>query len=238
RKDIEHGTKKELTGTELDKFVNNADKYLKRIKKLFVDIEAKHDRKSVLVLYDEIMTIIRDVLKSEGIERAQDEELIKLFEDELISTGKVPARYLRDLNEIVAAKKKHDTKKLTKADIEVARKGSAGLIRFLVEYMQRKRGREIEKVKIRVKHGEKYGEVILLEDVAFVIFDIDAKEKRIEKAKLNQDGSLGTLEDSSLEEFEKELAKEKFPKRVFVKEPIFEDMKNIFGRDVEVLLHY
>ena len=44
--------------------------------------------------------------------------MIKLFEDELISTGKVPARYLRDLNEIVEAKQKHDLKKLTKTDIE------------------------------------------------------------------------------------------------------------------------
>ncbi|MBI2581759.1 hypothetical protein HYV87_01345 [Candidatus Woesearchaeota archaeon] len=43
---------------------------------------------------------------------------------------------------------------------------------------------------------------------------------------------------SSLEEFEKELAKAKFPKRVFVKEPLFENLKEIFGRDVEVLLQY
>ena len=238
RKDIEHGTKKELTGTELDQFVNNAEKYLKRIKKLFVDIEAKHNQKSVLILYDEVITIIRDVLRMEGIEKVQDEEVVKLFEDELIAGGKVPARYLRDLNEIIAAKKKHDAKKLVKADIETARKGSAGLIKFMVEYMQRKRGRELERAKIKVKHGDKYGEVILLEKVAFVIFDLDAKEKQIEKAQLNSDGSLGTLENSSLEEYEKELAKQKFPKRVFVKEPIFEDMKRVFGKTVEVLLHY
>ncbi|HLC88774.1 MAG TPA: nucleotidyltransferase domain-containing protein, partial [Candidatus Nanoarchaeia archaeon] len=194
RKEIEHGTKKELTGTELDQFVTNAEKYLKRIRKLFKDIEELHNEKSVLTLYDEVMTIIRDVLRIEGIEKAQDEELIKLFEDELISTGKVPARYLRDLNEIIAAKKKHDLKKLAKADIETARKGSIGLIKFMVEYMQRKRGRELERAKIKVKHGDKYGEVVLLDKVAFVIFDIDAKEKKIEKTVINPDGSLGTLE--------------------------------------------
>ena len=238
RKEIEHGTKKELTGTELDQFVTNAEKYLKRIRKLFKDIEELHNEKSVLTLYDEVMTIIRDVLRIEGIEKAQDEELIKLFEDELISTGKVPARYLRDLNEIIAAKKKHDLKKLAKADIETARKGSIGLIKFMVEYMQRKRGRELERAKIKVKHGDKYGEVVLLDKVAFVIFDIDAKEKKIEKTVINPDGSLGTLEESSLEEYEKELAREKFPQKVFIKEPIFEDLKNIFGRDVEVLLYY
>tara|TARA_Y100000310_G_scaffold137447_1_gene136339 strand:+ start:29179 stop:31065 length:1887 start_codon:yes stop_codon:yes gene_type:complete len=236
RKTIEHGEKKELSGTELDEYVKNAEKFLERIKKLFQQIELKHNEKSIVHLYDEIVTIIRDVLKMEGIERAQDEEIIKLFEDELISTGKVPARYLRDLNEIVESKRKHDMKKLTKNDIEKARKGSGGLIRFLIEYMQRKRGKEMERAKIRIKHGEKYGEVILLDKVAFVIHDMDQKELRIEKAQVNPDGSLGTLETSNLEEFEKELAKKRMPTRVFIKEPIFEDLKRIFGKHVEVLL--
>ncbi len=238
RKQIEHGTKKDLTGTELDKYVKNAEKYLKRIEKLFTQIEARYDERSILYLYDEIVTIIRDVLKLEGIDKAQDEEIIKLFEDELISTGKVPARYLRDLNEVVEAKRKHDKKKLGKNDIEKARKGSSGLIKFLVEYMQRKRGREMERAKIRIKHGDKYGEVILLDNVAFIIPDIDAKEQVIEKAKINADGSLGAAVVSSIEEFEKHLAAAKFPKRVFIKEPIFEDLKGMFGKDVEVLLHY
>jgi hypothetical protein len=95
----------------------------------------------------------------------------------------------------------------------------------------------MERSRIRVKHGEKFGEVILMDKVAFVIHDSDAKEQVIERAPLNSDGSLGTLEVSNLEEFEKELAVMKFPKRVFIKEPIFEDLKRIFGSDVEVLLH-
>ncbi len=238
RKKIEHGDKKELSGTELDEYINNAEKFLKRIRELFKEIEDRHDEKSILGLYDEIMTIIRDLLKMEGIEKAQDEEIIKLFEDELIATGKVPARYLRDLNEIIEAKRKHDQKKLTKADIEKARKGSTALFHFLIEYMQRKRGRELERAKIKVKYGEKYGEVILLDKTAFVIHDMDAKEQRVEKAALNDDGGLGPLQGSSLEEFEKELAKMKFPPKVFIKEAIFEDLKTIFGRKVEVLVNY
>ena len=238
RKAIEHGTKKELSGTELDEYVNNAEKFLKRIRELFKEIETMYDRKSIEILYDEVITIIRDVLKMEGIEKAQDAEILKLFENELISTGKVPSRYLRDLNEIVDAKRKHDQKKLDKTDIEKARKGSSGLIKFLIEYIQRKRGRELERAKIRVKHGEKYGEIILLDKMAFVIPDIDAKQQAIEKAPIRSDGSLGTLENSSLEEFEKELAALKIPPKVFIKEPIFEDLKRIFGRNVEVLMGY
>ena len=103
--------------------------------------------------------------------------------------------------------------------------------------MQRKSGREMERARIRVKYGEKYGEVILLNDLAFVIYDIDAKPRTLQKAKINSDGSLGPLENSTLEEFEASLIDAKFPHRVFIKEPIFEDLKNIFGRDVEVLLY-
>lgn len=238
RKEIEHGTKKELSGTELDKLVKDGEKFLKRIGELFSEIEAKHNERSTVALYDEVVTIIRDVLKTEGVERSHDSEIIKLFESELISTGKVPARFLRDLDEIVEAKKNYDAKKLTKNDIEKARKGSGGLIKFLIEYLQRKRGQELERTRIRVKHGETYGEVILLDDTAFVIHDIDAKDQRIESGKVNPDGSLGPLKESNLEEFEKKLSEVKLPKRVFIKEPIFEDLKKIFGRDVEVLVHY
>ncbi|HLD00958.1 MAG TPA: hypothetical protein VJC39_04385 [Candidatus Nanoarchaeia archaeon] len=238
RKKIEHGEKNELSGTELDKFIKSAEDFLKRIRELFKEIESRHDEKSILHLYDEIVTIIRDVLKLEGIERAQDEQIIKLFEDELVSTGKVPARYLRDLNEIVEAKGKYDHKKLSKNDIVKASKGSSGLIKFLIEYMQRKRGQEMERTKIRIKHGEKYGEVVLMDKVAFVIHDIDAKDQLIEKAPINPDGSLGVLEKSSWTEFEKELAVIKIPKKAFVKEPVFDSLKKIFGRDVEVLLGY
>ncbi len=238
RKAIEHGEKKELSGTELDKYVENAEKYLKRIRELFTEIEHRYDERSILNLYDEIVTIIRDILKLEGVEKAADGEIIKLFEKELVTTGKVPARYLRDLEEIIEAKKKHEQKKLDRNDIEKARKGSTGLLRFLVEYMQRKRGRELERAKIRVKHGNKFAEIILLDKVAFVLHDIDNKDQLIEKAQVNPDGSLGPREKSSLEEMEKALASTKFPSRVFIKEPIFDDLKDIFGRDVEVLLSY
>lgn len=237
RKKIEHGTKKELTGKELDELLQNAEKYLKRIQRLFKQIEKSHEEESIVKLYDEVVTIIRDVLKLEGIEKAQDEELIKLFEDELISKGKVPARYLRDLNILIEAKRDYDKGKLTKEEIEKARKDSAGLVKFLIEYMQRKRGRELERAKIKVKYGNKYGEIILLEKIAFIIRDIDTKEE-ISKAAIKPDGSLGTTEKSSLEELEKELAKAKFPPKVFIKEPVFESIKEHFGREAEILVNY
>lgn len=96
----------------------------------------------------------------------------------------------------------------------------------------------MERTKIRVKHGEKYGEVILLGKEAFIIHDIDQEEKSISKAEIKQDGSLGHIQKSSLEELEKAITKLEFPEKAFIKEPIFENLKNIFGKDVEILINY
>ena len=238
RKAIEHGEKKEVTGKEIDDLLNESNKYLKRIKRLFTQIEKIKEEGDMVRVYETIVTIIRDVLRIEGLEKVEDVEVVKVFEDELISQGKIPAKFLRILNDILKAKKDYDEKKLTRVEVEKVQKDSNELIKFLVEYMQRKRGKELERTKIRVKHGNRYGEVILLDKIAFIIHDIDHEEKEISKAKIKENGSLGTTQRSSLEELEKELAKIDVSSKVFIKQPIFEDLKNIFGKDVEVLINY
>jgi uncharacterized protein (UPF0332 family)/predicted nucleotidyltransferase len=238
RKEIEHGTKKELLGKEVDELLKDAEKYLKRINRLFTQIEKIREEKDMVNVYDTVVTIIRDVLRLEGIEKVSDIEVVKIFEDELISQGKVPAKFLRVLNDIIKAKKDYDDKKLTKQEVEKVKKDSGVFIKFLVEYIQRKRGRELERTKIRVKHGKRYGEVVLLGEEAFIIHDIDHQEKEISKAKIKPDGSLGTTQKSSLIELEKALSKIEIPPKVFIKEPIFEDLKKLFGKDVEVLINY
>jgi aryl-alcohol dehydrogenase-like predicted oxidoreductase len=110
-------------------------------------------------------------------------------------------------DDVVKAKEDYDKGKLTKTEVQNVKKNSSALIKFLVEYMQRKRGKELERTKLRVKHGNRYGEVILLDKEAFIIHDIDHEEKEISKAKINKDGSLGTPQKSSLEDLEKALAK-------------------------------
>ena len=238
RKQIEHGDKKELEGKEVDELLANAEKYLARIKRLFKQIEKIKEGEAMQNLYDRVLTIIRDVLKAEGVEEAKDDKVVQLFENELIVKGKVPAKILRDLSEIVEAKKHYDKGKLAKPDIEKARQGSEALIRFLVEYMQRKRGRELERAKIRVKYGEKYGEVLLLDSHAFIVHNIDAEKPQVSKAPIKEDGSLGVTKDSSLEEMEKAVAEKQIPQRVFIKEPIFEKLRELFGKDVEVMINY
>ena len=238
RKAIEHGEKKDLTGKEIDELMSDSDKYLKRIKRLFTQIEKIREEREMLNVYDTVTTVIRDVLRLEGIEKVKENEILHLVEDKLVSEGKMPSKFLRTLQDIMKAKKDYDEKRLSKVEIEKIHQDSSSLIKFLVEYMQRKRGRELERLKIRVRHGNKFGEVILLGDEAFIIQDIDNEEKELSKAKISSDGSLATLEKSSLEEMEKALAKIETPQKTSIKEPIFEDLKRIFGKDVEILMNY
>ncbi len=239
RKGIEHGDKKELTGKEVDELLTNAEKYLERIQRLFKQIEKMKEEQSMVDVYDRVVTIIRDVLKAEGIESAKDGELITLFEKELVTKGKVPASVLRDLHEIVAAKKNYDAGKLTKPEIEKARQGSDALVKFLIEYLQRKRGVELERARVRVKYGDnKYGDVLLLEKYAFIIHDIDAETQIITKAPILENGGLGAAEESSLEDMEKSLATARFPQKVFIKEQLFLRLRDMFGKDVEILMRY
>jgi uncharacterized protein (UPF0332 family)/predicted nucleotidyltransferase len=207
RKDIEHGTKKDLSGKELDQLLTDADKYLKRIKKLFEQIQVMKEEESVIKIYDTTSTVVRDALSMEGKKVVEEEKLIKYFEDVLVTCGKVPSKYLRTLNDLLKAKKDYDNKALTKTEIDNVKKEANEFIRFMVEYIQRKRGRELERAKIRVKYGnDKYGEVILLDEIAFIIVDVDAEEKDISKAKISMEGKLYDIQKSSLEEFESVLA--------------------------------
>ena len=237
RKDIEHGDKKEVTGKEVDDLLDSADRFLKRLKRLFTQIEKKKEEETIVNSYDTIVSVIRDFLKMEGVDKVSDAELIEKFEEELISKGKVPAKFLRSLHAVTKAKRDFEAGKLGRADVEAARKESHELLKFLVEEMQRKRAREFERARIRVKYHDKiFGEVTLLGDTAFVVKDLDAEHKELLKGKISADGSIGALEQSSYEELEKAVVKIAVPPKMFVKEAAFESLKKIFAPDVEILL--
>ncbi len=238
RKQLEHGTLKNVSGKELDDLISNCDKYLVRLKKLFSQIEKRKEEESMVQIYETIISIVRDVLTLEGIERAKEEEVIELFNNAMVSTGKIPEKYARIMKDVLKAKKDYDQKKLTKTEVAKVKKESAQFIRFVIEYMQRKKGKEFEKARIRVKHGETFGEVVLLGDEAFIIHDIKQAEKDITRAKVTKEGTFKDLKESNLEELEKALASLEMPPKVYLKEKTLENLKTIFGSDVEVMLNY
>ncbi len=238
RKDIEHGVKVKVTGKELDELLTGSEKYLKRLKKLFEQIDEIKEKESVLETYERVITIVRDVLKLEGVIDVKEEAIYREYVSTMINKGLLPAKTARILKEIIKAYNDYLRGKLTKSESQMVKKSSRELIKILVEHMQRKRGRELERTRIRVKHGNKYGEIILLGEKAFIIHNIDHEEKEVSKADINKDGSLSNIRSSSIDELEEALAKTEIPPKAFIKQPIFDDLKNIFGKDVEVLINY
>jgi predicted nucleotidyltransferase/uncharacterized protein (UPF0332 family) len=238
RKNLEHGTLEKLSGKDIDKLVTDAEKFLKRINRLFKQIETIKEKETVLHIYETTVTVIRDILHQEGVEKVKDEEIVKTFQSEMIHRGAMPEKFLRILKQIVKAKKDYDSNKLTKTDIENMKKVSNEFTKYMVEFLQRKRGRELERAKIRVKHGKKFGEVLLLNGTAYIIHDIDNEQKDMSKGTINEDGSISKITKCTLEELEKALAKVESHQKVFIKERIFENLKDLFGKDVEILVNY
>ena len=235
-KKLEHGELKSISGKEVDDLINKADDYLKRIKKLFGELEILKQKESIISMYDNLVTIMRDVLVAEGIESVSENNLIKMVDEKLISTGKLGAKVLTLHKSVVNAKKEFDAGKLTKTGIETAKKDYRELYNILLEHLQRSRARALDRARIRVKHGDHYGEVILFEKEAFVIRDLDAKEKEIEHVELKK-GKFGKRTTATMEELEAALSKMELPPSVFIKSEIFEGIQEIFGENAEVLVN-
>ncbi|MBI1972406.1 hypothetical protein HYS50_00180 [Candidatus Woesearchaeota archaeon] len=227
-KDIEHGVIKEISGKQMDKLLSDVKEYLQRIKKLFSQIEKQTEKRFVHELYSSCMKAVEELLVVEEMKGIKPETGLK----RLVDQGKFPKKFLHDFKDIIKVKDTYS--KMNKHEIEKVRRETATFIRTVVEYVQRKRGAEVERAKIRIKYGEKFGDVFLLDKDAFIIENIDAEQKQVNRAKLYENGGLGELQKSSLEDLEKALAEVKIPKKVFIKEKIFEDLRKLYGKDVEV----
>lgn len=238
-KDIEHGTLKEVTGKQVDELLTDAEDYIKRIKKLFEEIQDKRDKESIEEIHNSCLSVIEDALKTNEIEVKDKSKLVSLFKKHLVEEKKLfSEKHLETLKLVIDTKNSAKSKNISWPELEKIRREARGFIRSVVDYVQRKRGFELERAKIRFKYGDRFGEVILLDKIAYLINDIDAQEKEVSKADIKADGSLGKVDKSSMEEFEKEIMKIQIPNKVFIKEKIFESLKNLFGKDIEILVNY
>lgn len=238
-KDIEHGSIKEIKGKDIDELLGDAENYLKRIKKLFDQIQTRRDRESVDEMFDTCMGVVEDALETNKIKVEKKSQLFNLFKKHLVEEKKLFAKsHLDALKIVIDTKNSYKTKKLSWPELEKIRREARLFIKSVAEYIQRKKGFELERAKIRFKYGDVFGEAVLLDNVAYIINDVAATEKEISRAEIKSDGRLGEIKKSSVEEFEKAVMNIEIPPKVFIKEKLFESLKNLFGRDIEILVNY
>ncbi|MFH1209920.1 MAG: hypothetical protein V1663_03980 [archaeon] len=229
-KDIEHGKTKEVSGKDIDKLLDDAKDYLDKIKKIFDHLNKKRDRENVDELCKGCDSIINELF---DIYNLKGNDYDKNFK-ELIRRKEIPSKYYEIYKDVTDLKKK----RLSKEENEKIGRDARIFIKSLLEFIQHKRGLEVEKAKLRVKYGNKFGDIFLLGDEAFIIEDIDAKDKEINKAVILADGRLGDIKKSSFEELENKIKTVKVPHKVFIKNKLFDNLKDIFGQDVEILVNY
>ena len=237
-KDIERGNIKEVTGKDIDELLNDAEDYIKRIKKLFEQIQKRREKENIDEIYESCLSVVEDALSTDGVSVDNRSQILSLFKKHLVEEKKIFTHKHVETLKLVIDTKNNKSKTISWPELEKTRKEARGFIKSVIEYVQRKRGYEFERAKVRFKYGDKFGEAILLDKTAYVINDVDAQEKEVSKAEIKSDGKLGKLEKSSLEDLEKEMSKVKLPSRVFIKEGIFESLRSLFGKDVEILINY
>jgi len=229
-KEIEHGRIKEISGKEIDDLLKDVEDYLKRIKKLFDDVQKTAEGKQIVEIHDTCMNLAKDILKLEKIKA----DPIKGFQ-QLVKDGKVPERFLDTLKAVEKAKKDYQAKKLSKQESNKVRKETVIFIRSMVDIIQRKKGMEIERAKIRIKYNDKIAEVFLFDNKVFIIPDI--KKKEIQMAQLNKDGNLYNIKEANLVDLEKEMAIFK-PSKTAINSNLITSLNKIFGKNMEILLTY
>ncbi len=235
-KDIEHHKVKEIKGEEIDKLVEEVNDYLKRIKKLFKQIEKKKGSGDIIEIHDACINLVKNALTALGVS-VTSTNAIQKFKKHLIEEGNLPDNFLKILKRIIKAKQ--DYKNLTKQEIEKVKKDARFFLRSLLEYLQRSKLMGIDKSKIGVKYGKKIGEVLFLDKIAFVTKDINAKTKEIFKVAIEKNGSFGDMKKSSKSEIENSINKiTKIPEKVAIQEKTYNALKKIFGKDTEILIKY
>ena len=113
-KSLEHDQEKKVSGKDLDRMLNNADKFLSTIKKMFDQITIDKTKDSFNNTYTEFIT---QLLQLPNFEKLSEKDLVKNFEAEYITSGKLPDFTKESIKSIKKAKVDFDKDKITSIEV-------------------------------------------------------------------------------------------------------------------------
>lgn len=237
RKDLEHGTKKDITGAEIDEFMKNTKLFSERMTKLFETLEKKQTAKRLTATYDHLVSILRDALRLNNITKIAEKDISKLVKETLIETNELPKRVLLSFDLFTQTVNDFKSKNITDTEVDAAIIKCQDTIRTIAEYIHRKRGSELAKSAIKVKYGNKYAEVLILNKTAYITHDLDSEQRTYTQASISKTGELKNIKEITLDELEKAIVHPAVANQPFLSALFFNDLKKVFGTDVEVLLN-
>jgi len=233
-KDIEHGKILEVSGTQIDRYIRDIELYLKRIRKLFDQIEKKKESETIQDIYTTTIKVTTDVLTANGIKVKDIEKDFETYAHKV----NISEKFVNTLKNVIKAQKEYKARKLRKAEAEKVMREARTYIRLLLDHLQQKKSYEIEKLKLRFRYGKKFGEVLILGNEVFIYKDLELKEKALIKADITADGSLVNVKKATPLELEEAVNKIGITEQTYVKEKFFENLQKIIGHEIELFVNY
>ena len=216
-KEYEHGTLKEIKGSEIDQLLKDSEDYIKRIKQLREQIEKVSNKKTIEEIEKEVFQLLEGLF-----EKKSKKELVEIFEKELVKKGKMSPKMLEILKNIEKVVQEFKKGKVKKEDVDNARKDATIIINHLIDYGQRCDLVAIDKSRMQIVYKGNRAEIIIANSEAFLIEG--STIKRI----------TNKLEPSSIEELNKAIALQKGNIQGKISAKMFEVLRKEIG-DFEII---
>src|SRR3989344_2964658 len=222
-KDYEHGKVSEITGSEVDGLIKDTDDFIKRMKKLREEIEKVSQKNTIEQIESDVFKLLENLFGKKS-----KNELVGIFEKELIKKGKMPIKMLQILKDIEKVMKEFKGGKIKKNDVENARKDAAILINHLIDYGQRCDLIAVDKSRMQLvyKNGTEKAELIITNAGAFLV-----RGSTINKIQSNSN----KLESTTIEEFEAAVSAQKGKLQTKTDVKIFQILTKELG-DFEIII--
>ena len=226
RKDLEHGEKKELSGKEIDALYEESESYLKRIEKLFEEIQQRRSRESIVELLDAVNNSLTELCELSEVTHSDLSKAIKALTEKKI----LPPQSVKEYSELLKAKKDYEAGKLTKSELEKSKTDGNILFRTLIDAGQRKRLSRMDNYRLQISLKEGNADVFIIEGSAYLVSRNDNKVRRFEIAK---DGTLAKEKEAGFEELEKAMEKAK-PRQIAITKGLIASLEKVLGEPVTI----
>lgn len=163
-KDYEHGVLKEISGSEIDSLLKEANAYDKSMRAMRTKLERRIVQKDADALYVEVVTLLENALGKHA-----KEELVRQFDKQFVKSGKLAPRLLPTLRRVFELKQKAKNPKFSQHELDDVRRDAEELITKLSEYLQRRDLIKAERSVVKLKVGNRLAEVILTDKQVFAV---------------------------------------------------------------------
>ena len=226
RKNVEHGKTKELSGKDVDDWIERSKEFEDATKKLFDKLNAEVVEKKIKSTDELIQKTIDKIFEVLNVKETKD-KLEKL--KQLADIGKIPETFLEFVESFESAKKR---KILYNEAIKIERDANT-ICNFVISFVENLKGRELVRKRMKVKYNKKIGEVWFFGNKVFIRRD-NSKPEEIEVGEL-KNGEITNMKKSSIDEFKEEREKMGIGKPLEINEKTFKSIEKIFGKNAEVV---